>query len=102
MKIVVIDGQGGRIGSLVTARLRKEQLPNCELYAIGTNATATAAMLKAGADFGATGENPVLVACRDADFIIGPLVQETIWFLPESIRVSFTRCLRLRSSSSSC
>ena len=41
MKIVVIDGQGGRIGSLVTARLRKEQLPNCELYAIGTNATAT-------------------------------------------------------------
>lgn len=73
MKIVVIDGQGGRIGSLVTARLRKEQLPNCELYAIGTNATATAAMLKAGADFGATGENPVLVACRDADFIIGPL-----------------------------
>ena len=59
MKIVVIDGQGGRIGSLVTARLRKEQLPNCELYAIGTNATATAAMLKAGADFGATGENPV-------------------------------------------
>ena len=72
MKIVVIDGQGGRIGSLVTARLRKEQLPNCELYAIGTNATATAAMLKAGADFGATGENPVLVACRDADFIIGP------------------------------
>ena len=71
MKIVVIDGQGGRIGSLVTARLRKEQLPNCELYAIGTNATATAAMLKAGADFGATGENPVLVACRDADFIIG-------------------------------
>ena len=73
MKIVVIDGQGGRIGSLVTARLCKEQLPNCELYAIGTNATATAAMLKAGADFGATGENPVLVACRDADFIIGPL-----------------------------
>ena len=48
MKIVVIDGQGGRIGSLVTARLCKEQLPNCELYAIGTNATATAAMLKAG------------------------------------------------------
>ena len=70
MKIVVIDGQGGRIGCLVTARLCKEQLPNCELYAIGTNATATAAMLKAGADFGATGENPVLVACRDADFII--------------------------------
>ena len=61
MKIVVIDGQGGRIGSLLTGRLCKEQLPNCELYAIGTNATATAAMLKAGADFGATGENPCLL-----------------------------------------
>ena len=57
----------------VRAAESAEQLPNCELYAIGTNATATAAMLKAGADFGATGENPVLVACRDADFIIGPL-----------------------------
>ena len=67
MKIVVIDGQGGRIGSLVTARLRKEQLPNCELYAIGTNATATAAMLKAGADFGATGENPCIVNAQNSE-----------------------------------
>lgn len=44
-----------------------------ELYAIGTNSAATAAMIKAGADYGATGENPVLTACRDADYIIGPL-----------------------------
>lgn len=73
MKIVVIDGQGGRMGSLLIAQLKKENLPNAVLFSIGTNSTATAAMLKAGADYGATGENPVLVACRDADFILGPI-----------------------------
>lgn len=73
MKIVIIDGQGGRMGSLLCEKLKKAALPGAELYAIGTNSTATAAMLKAGADYGATGENPVLVACRDADYVIGPL-----------------------------
>lgn len=76
MKIVVIDGQGGRMGALLCEKIRKNQkeLPTgTELIAIGTNSAATAAMLKAGADCGATGENPVLVVCRDADFIIGPL-----------------------------
>ena len=76
MKIVVIDGQGGRMGALLCEKIRKNQkeLPTgTELIAIGTNSAATAAMLKAGADCGATGENPVLVACRGADFIIGPL-----------------------------
>ena len=76
MKIVVIDGQGGRMGALLCEKIRKNQkeLPTgTELIAIGTNRAAPAAMLKAGADCGATGENPVLVACRDADFIIGPL-----------------------------
>lgn len=73
MKIVVIDGQGGRMGSMLIDKIRKEKIENAYLYAIGTNSTATAAMMKAGADYGATGENPVLVACRDADYIIGPL-----------------------------
>ena len=76
MKIIVIDGQGGRMGALLCDKVRKnkEKLPSgTEFIAIGTNSAATAAMLKAGADFGATGENPVLVAGRDADFIIGPL-----------------------------
>lgn len=73
MKIVIIDGQGGRIGSLLAARIHREQIPNAKIYAIGTNTAATAAMMKGGADFGATGENPVLTACRDADFILGPL-----------------------------
>lgn len=73
MKIVIIDGQGGRMGSLLTEKVKRAALPGAQLYGIGTNSIATAAMLKAGADYGATGENPVVTACRDADFIIGPL-----------------------------
>ena len=72
-KIVIIDGQGGRMGSLLTEKIKKASLPETEIYAVGTNSAATAAMMKAGADYGATGENPVLTACRDADYIIGPL-----------------------------
>ena len=71
-KIVVIDGQGGRIGSLLVGRLKKEA-GKYDVFAIGTNSIATSAMMKAGADFGATGENPVIVNCRDADIIIGPV-----------------------------
>ena len=71
-KIVVIDGQGGKIGSLLVSRLKAEA-GRGEIYAIGTNSIATSAMLKAGADFGATGENPVVVNCRDADIIVGPV-----------------------------
>jgi len=72
LKILVIDGQGGKIGKLLVEKL-KQNLPSIELTAIGTNSIATASMLKAGADFGATGENPVLVNCSDADIIIGPI-----------------------------
>ena len=72
MNIVVIDGQGGQVG----AQLIKEicaNFQNINLTAIGTNAVATSAMLKAGAHSGATGENPVVVASRKADVIIGPV-----------------------------
>ena len=72
MKVVLIDGQGGRLGQLLAEAIVSEKL-NCELYAVGTNSIATSAMLKGGATYGATGENPVLVACRDADVIIGPI-----------------------------
>ena len=71
-KIVVIDGQGGKIGSLLIGKLKTE-IKKYEIYAIGTNSIATSAMMKAGADFGATGENPAIVNCRDADVIVGPL-----------------------------
>ncbi len=72
MRIVVIDGQGGKIGQLVVEAIVKEGI-TCELIAIGTNSIATSAMIKAGAHQGATGENPVIVTCRDADVIIGPI-----------------------------
>ena len=72
MKITIIDGQGGRMGKTVIEQLKKAH-PDLELYAIGTNSIATAAMLKAGADAGATGENPAVVGSRDADVIIGPM-----------------------------
>ena len=71
-KIVVIDGQGGKIGSLLVGRLKAEAGPH-EIYAIGTNSIATAAMMKAGANFGATGETPAIVNCRNANIIVGPI-----------------------------
>ena len=58
--VLVIDGQSGRMGQLFIERAKAAGIP-CELTAVGTNALATAAMLKAGAAAGATGENPVLV-----------------------------------------
>ena len=72
MNIVVIDGQSGRMGQLFIERAKNAGL-TCPLLAVGTNSLATAAMLKAGADQGATGENAVLVACRRADVIVGPI-----------------------------
>ena len=72
MNLVVIDGQSGRMGQLLIERIRSAGLP-VQISAVGTNAIATSAMLKAGADAGATGENPVLVACRTAEIIAGPI-----------------------------
>jgi len=72
MKIVIIDGQGGRMGRSVIEQLKKSY-PDLELYAIGTNSIATSAMMKAGAALGATGENPAIVNAQDADIIIGPI-----------------------------
>lgn len=72
MKITIIDGQGGQLGAQLVKAIA-QQLPQAELTAIGTNAVATATMLKAGAQNAATGENPVIVACRKSDVIIGPV-----------------------------
>ena len=72
MRVVVIDGQSGRMGQLFIERAVAAGLP-CDIDCVGTNAIATSAMLKAGAKNGATGENPVLVACRTADVIVGPI-----------------------------
>lgn len=72
MKIIIIDGQGGRLGKLLVEEVRA-RIPRSQIYAIGTNSIATATMLKAGADFGATGENPVVRAVMDADAVLGPV-----------------------------
>ena len=72
MRIIVIDGQGGNIGKHLVKNIRAE-FPDVSIRAIGTNSTATANMLKGGANEAATGENALIVACRDADLIIGPI-----------------------------
>ena len=74
MLIVVIDGQGGGIGRQIIERLRPQIEPGRHtIAAVGTNSLATSAMLKAGADCGATGENAVCVMAKKADVIAGPI-----------------------------
>lgn len=72
MKILVIDGQGGGVGKALVEALKK-RMPDQPILALGANAMATAGMLKAGADQGATGESAILYNCRDADLILGPI-----------------------------
>ena len=72
MKILVIDGQGGKMGAALTDQIKKN-MPDVEVVAVGTNSLATSAMLRAGADAAATGENPVVVNCTWADVIVGPI-----------------------------
>ncbi len=72
MKIVVVDGQGGRLGKLLVEEV-KRRLPQAQVLALGTNSIATAAMLRAGADLGATGENPVVRGVMEADAVLGPM-----------------------------
>lgn len=72
MEILIIDGQGGGLGKQLVAGIKK-RFPMHSITAVGTNSIATAAMLKAGADKSATGENPVVVCSKSADVIIGPI-----------------------------
>ena len=72
MKILIIDGQGGRIGKMLVEKIR-QRWPGLPLTALGTNSIATSTMLRAGADEGATGENPVIYNAGSADVIIGPI-----------------------------
>ena len=71
MHVLIMDGQGGGLGKQLVAALKDE--PDIFITAVGTNSAATNAMLKAGADEGATGENAAIVACRKADIIMGPV-----------------------------
>ena len=73
MKILVIDGQGGKMGRKLLEEIRKG-CPEAVITAVGTNSLATENMIKANAaDHLATGENAVIVNCRAADIIVGPL-----------------------------
>jgi hypothetical protein len=79
--ILVIDGQGGGLGRQLIEELRKA-LPDAQITAVGTNSTATASMLKSSPDHAATGENAVIVACRTAEYIVGPIgiaITDSLW-----------------------
>ncbi len=71
-KVLVIDGQGGGLGRQLVSALAAA-CPEAELTAVGTNSLAANAMLKAGVSRAATGENAVVVNCRRADVIVGPI-----------------------------
>ena len=72
MNILIIDAQGGGFGKQLVCAIKRE-FPEISITAVGTNSVATGAMLKAGADHGATGENAVIVGARKADVIAGPI-----------------------------
>lgn len=71
MRIAVVDGQGGGIGKHIVDKLRRQLPEECDILALGTNALATAAMLKAGANEGATGENAIIFNASRVDLITG-------------------------------
>ncbi len=73
MTITVIDGIGGGLGAQIVERLRRENIPDCSILALGANAVATQRMVDAGADKGASGENAIRVSVGSADFILGPI-----------------------------
>ncbi len=73
MRICVVDGQGGGIGSTIIKKLRQEFQEQTEIIALGTNSIATSSMMKAKANKGATGENAMIVTVKTADIIIGSL-----------------------------
>jgi hypothetical protein len=72
MNVVVMDAQGGGMGKMLVEQL-KRAMPEQRIVAVGTNSMATAAMMRAGADQGATGENAVRVTAAHADLILGPI-----------------------------
>lgn len=72
MRILIIDGQGGKLGKELV-ELVLEKFPELDLTAVGTNTIATTSMIKGGAKQAATGENAVIVGCRKADIIVGPI-----------------------------
>lgn len=73
IRIAVIDGQGGGIGTTIIKKIKEVYGEHTEVWALGTNAIATAQMMKAGANRGATGENAICHSAAQVDIIIGPI-----------------------------
>jgi len=73
MIAMIMDGQGGGIGSAIIKGIREKISEDLEILALGTNSIATSRMMKAGANRGATGENAIIYTSPKVDFIIGPL-----------------------------
>jgi NAD(P)-dependent dehydrogenase (short-subunit alcohol dehydrogenase family) len=84
MRIAVIDGQGGGVGRALISELSGKLSAKDSLIALGTNAIATSAMMKAGAPEGATGENAIVYNAARADVILGPVPQKKL-VTPEEI-----------------
>ena len=71
-RVLIVDAQGGGLGKQLILKIRRE-IPDVHITAVGTNVVATTAMMKAGADEAATGENAVRVCVKKADYIVGPI-----------------------------
>ena len=71
-RVLIVDAQGGGLGKQLILKIRRE-IPDVRITAVGTNVAATTAMMKAGADEAATGENAVRVCVKKADYIVGPI-----------------------------
>jgi len=96
MKILVVDRQGGGIGGQLVAAI-KENVTECSITAVGTNAMATSVMIKAGATYAATGENAIVIGCRKTDVIVGPIGI----VLADSMRGEVTSAMALAVGQSS-
>jgi hypothetical protein len=96
LKIAVVDGQGGGIGSLIVRKLREELGESVEITALGTNAVATTSMMKAGADRGASGENAIVWSTGRANIITGSISA----VLPNAMLGEFTPVMAEAISSS--
>lgn len=96
LKLAVIDGQGGGIGKALVEKVLKSDLNNIDIIALGTNALATAGMIKAGARTGATGENAIIVNAGKMDVIMGPIAI----VIPNSIMGEITQGISLAVGNS--
>lgn len=92
MKIAVIDGQGGGIGKHIVEQLRKK-IPDLHILALGTNALATGAMLRAGATEGASGESAICYNVERVDIIAGSVAIMMVYGLLGEITTAMTTAI---------